>query len=764
MHEGMKKILLLLLLALTAQAGNAKFSFDGNKKYRLVSTYYGTGSMVLGEYHGSTAIIYYSREEDGSSLDAWWYIEKQNKGYSLRNAATNEYAYHDTRRESGVAKGLRMTTEMSDSAQWLISAVGETFNLFNVYDAEHCFNVRVDGTYLVGTYEGTGTGANELFSIYDEEGNLVVDDGGLEPVATPLSSYVDTLRLDDKELVYDRSETAFYFPVPYAEAGNQVTYKATLKAQPGTRLYIGGSEVEDGELFTLDATTAQTPQTIRVEQADTLALQVPLWLTFMPIVEMNVASTNGSTYTRGTIRVNDPETVGYDSLYYAKFRNRGATSASYAKKAYAVKIIDGAGNSKDVKFLDKRSDNNWILDAMTIDKGCMRNRVAFDLWKDMHTEPYYAALEEKKVRPYTRGEFVEVFLNGAYHGLYCMTEKIDRKQLRLKKVAGDTIHGLLYKSTQWGNESYMGVEGTTPRSYSNSSDSWAGQWELKYPDLDDGEPIDWGPLYNAAYFSALAGDDEFDANVESYFDLPVLVDYYLFMEITFAYDNDGKNMFYFIYDHQDATNGGKLSIAPWDLDATWGRNWNSKKGETADATADWATMRRRHNDGISYYNRLFKSETYDFSTMLQERYAELRDGGYVSAEGLVGLVRGYGDLFAQSHADIREQTAWPAYHDSIQTDVDYMCQWIRTRIAAMDAEYGYDPSVSGVATAGAAAYLGVSGGEGCILFQADRPQTVSIYNLQGRLVRAARLEAGLTTLRGFTPGIYVAAGKKVMVR
>ena len=759
----MKKILFFILLALTAQTVSAKFAFDESKKYRFVCNYYGSGNIVLGAYHSSTAILYYATSEIGTSDDGWWYIEKQAKGYSLRNAKTGEYIYHDTQRENGVAKGLRMTSTMSDAAQWTFNASGNLFNIQNVSDATHYFDVRVDGTYLVGTYAGSGSGNNELFAIYDEDGNRVEDDGTVEPVVTPLSAYVDTLRLSDKEFVYDKSDSLFYFPVSYVNAGTDVTYTATLKAAPGIRLYIGDSEVTDSAEFVLREATADAPYAITVMRGDSVLATADLLLTFMPIVEVNVAGTHSSSYTQGTLRVNDPDAEGTDQLYHAKFKNRGATSSGYPKKAYAVKVIDADGNSLDAKFLDKRSDNNWILDAMYIDKACMRNRVATDLWKDMHTDPYYADRESKKVRTYTRGEFVEVFLNGTYHGLYCMTEKIDRKQLRLKKLEGDIIHGALYKSTQWGNEAYMGVLGTQPSSYSNYSDSWAGQWEMKYPDIDDGEPIDWEPLYNAAYLDAMATDDEFDAEVGNYFDLPVLVDYYLFMELTFAYDNDGKNMYYFIYDTQDATDGRKLSIAPWDLDATWGRNWNSTNDETSDPTADWATMRRRHHNGVGYYNRLFKSSTYDFSTMLKERYAELRKDGTIDADALVSRVRKYGNLFADSRADLREQSAWPAYHDAIQDDVDYICEWIPSRVKTMDTEYGYDP-LSGISSPTAARdYLGVTGDKGAIRFQAAKPQDVSIYNLQGTLVRSVRLEAGLTTLQGFTPGVYVAAGQKVIV-
>ena len=37
----------------------------------------------------------------------------------------------------------------------------------------------------------------------------------------------------------------------------------------------------------------------------------------------------------------------------------------------------------------------------------------------------------------TKGYFVEVFINGKYHGLYCMTDKVNRKLLNVKKAKTD---------------------------------------------------------------------------------------------------------------------------------------------------------------------------------------------------------------------------------------------------------------------------------------------------------------------------------------
>ena len=116
----------------------------------------------------------------------------------------------------------------------------------------------------------------------------------------------------------------------------------------------------------------------------------------------------------------------------ADIRWRGATSLRYQKKSYAIKLKDASGNKLDASLLGMRSDNSWILDAMAVDKARISNRVSTDLWLDFSRKPYYFAQEPELVNG-THGKFVEVYLNGRYDGLYGLTEKVDRKQLKLKK-------------------------------------------------------------------------------------------------------------------------------------------------------------------------------------------------------------------------------------------------------------------------------------------------------------------------------------------
>lgn len=73
----------------------------------------------------------------------------------------------------------------------------------------------------------------------------------------------------------------------------------------------------------------------------------------------------------------------------------------------------------------------------------MRNRLCMDLWNSFSPVPYIN--DEPDAINGTRGKFVEVLVNGKYQGLYCLSEKIDRKQLKLKKDYEDG--GVLFKCT-----------------------------------------------------------------------------------------------------------------------------------------------------------------------------------------------------------------------------------------------------------------------------------------------------------------------------
>lgn len=783
----MARLLFTLFLFLTfGSRGFAEGLFDPTMKYSFRCAVYGAGSLMTGAAHGSTAYLYYSPTMTGAE-DSWWYIREDGDGYVITNAATKEYITYNAERVEGVAKGLVLTATAEDNAsRWTLVGESDYWSVRSVLKPDQWWNLRTDGTGLLGTYGGSGS-QNELFAIYDENGNIVTPSGsggGTTPDLGDFATYIDSVRLGGKQLVYDLERETFYASIPpYLQNGGDFATTLTIKPKASYASYtvrLDDLRPEDGSgnltIPTPDPSTTYTLAIYNDEAEPRVVASAPLRLTYLPIVEVNVDYCEPSYYREGSIRVTDGATTAYDSVFPAAFRYRGASSLNRAKKSFAVKLRDGAGRPVDRSFFGLRSDNNWILDAMAVDPACMRNRLSTDLWNAFSVKPYHYD-REPKMKNGTRGRFVEVFYNGAYHGVFCMTEKVDRKQLRLKKYlsaaesagGGEEIHGALYKATEWSYETFMGhyqgnetLYGSAPAPYDNrlGYETWAA-FEIKYPDFEE-EAVEWEPLWRGINFVATSNQATFDRELKNYFDYPVLKDYYLFIELLLATDNHGKNMFYYVYDRR-GKEGDRLGVAPWDLDGVWGARW--------DASTHLTTPEQDFDEFIRYYEhghhtifiRLRQSREIRWSEELAERYAELR-ADYFNVDYLSAAVDKYTQLLTSSRAAEREERKWPEYHSDISGSANYLKTWMATRIETLDEKYGFDPEQAGMNDARAESYFLADGGEACLFLSCGKPRYVEIYTAAGTLVRTETIAEGTTRISGLSPGIYIVNGKKVVVR
>lgn len=667
------------------------------------------------------------------------------------------------------------------------------YNSWNDYSLDN--NTGSSNVHEVGLYEGNDAGSSFVFTSADLRHAKYLQnkgiDFGIDVTPKAFAEAFDSLRINDKQLVYDGKGNAYFATLPEGMRNGgdytaKVTYKLKATNAEGYTLKVNGQEPDADGYVTFDNVDCETLYPIELTNAsENVDLSTKIRFTFLPIVELNCSSVNSKAYTTGSLRVTDPASLGYDSLMIAAFKYRGASSSNYPKRSYAIKLRDENGNSVDRKLLGYRSDNNWILDAMYIDLACMRNRVATDLWNAFECKPYYAD-REKKVRTGTRGKFVEVILNGQWWGLYCMTEKMDRKQLKLKKfvpaaqstTGENEVHGVLYKSNQWTYEVFMGHESNDDNDnkqviyphkkvsdYKNilGKETWC-EYEFKYPDYED-EAVEWRPLHDAANMVATSFILNIDS-VKSRFDYPMLRDYYLFIDLLLATDNHGKNLFWYAYDTQ-GPEGDKLSLAPWDLDGTFGQDWDGVITNTKDVTLDFDTYIKNYEHGQFAIFDLIKSRS-EWQQDLKDRYAELRMKGVISGDSIANRFANYASLFEASLADQREQDMWSktyhSRHKDIQGGATYAESWIRRRVNWLDQKYGFDAAVTAINEAKAEAYFAALGGVGCISVNAGKAQSVRIYDIAGQLVRNAQVGSGVTTINGIPAGIYVVNGTKVMVK
>ena len=412
---------------------------------------------------------------------------------------------------------------------------------------------------------------------------------------------------------------------------------------------------------------------------------------------------------------------------------RGATSQLYPKKSYELSLwADTLGaTDNDLSLLGMRTDNKWNLEAMYNDQLRLRIKVANELWQDMD-QVYYKA-QEPDAKSGIDMAYTEVFINDSYQGIYALTERIDRKQLQLKKYANNTIKGELYKGTTVDN----GDTFVSAPAFDNTSLTWSG-FEYKEPS----EKIDWTNLHNFVNFVATSSDTDFYAQYKSRFNLANAVDYYLFLNLMRATDNTAKNIYIAKYKANEP-----YFYAPWDLDGVLGNDWS---GTNVNITNDILTNR--------LYDRLMNDYAAGgFRETVVSRWASLR-AAIITEAHIKSEIDASSAYLLTNNVYEREHLAWPEYeYDAAQ--LTYPDSWLVARIAYLDGIFA-TPSLG---TAGATevetmqVFPNPASSYVSVVFKTG-PCQLSIRDVRGREVLQTTLTETYSTLdiSTLSKGLYLA--------
>ena len=454
----------------------------------------------------------------------------------------------------------------------------------------------------------------------------------------------------------------------------------------------------------------------------------------LPVLKITVDGkiTRDMEYTNGTMQLTDES--GKEVDLKAKFRTRGATARQYLMKpSLNMKLrTDDYSASQDSMLLGMRSISKWILDAMAIDRVCMRNRVAMDVWNEYAHLPYDTDFGG---RSGSEGRFVEMYINGEYKGIYCLSDHINRKLLNLKKYDDKkgVVRGVLYKS---------GTEDIANQNERNFTDdwkvgtiSWHNAWELKEPEDHECQEA-WSPLVD------LYDNRTTFSDVKKYFFLDNLVDYQLHIMAFAIADNWGnKNHFFSIrniqkdIDDADPTEAArrKCVVSPWDLDCALGGKYNGS-AYGGNGYTDWTPNDIVKNGGCYPFSACQGQPEY--VALLKKRWAELRTGVY-SKESINKRLEAYRDLFLNSGAwqrmteHFNAQKQKPLYVDDLAKEVGYIEEWYSRQYDLLDSYFGITTGIS--------------------TLSGPAKQDNAIYSLEGvRLNQAPR------------KGLYIQGGKLIM--
>ncbi len=335
---------------------------------------------------------------------------------------------------------------------------------------------------------------------------------------------------------------------------------------------------------------------------------------------------------------------------------RGGWTQTLDKKSFRIEFWkdDNGDKTKNVKLLGMRKDDDWNLQALTNEPLRIRRKTGHQLWKQMHSI-YYNDVEPEAVNG-IKMEYVEVFLNNEFRGIYALGERIDRKQMKLVKYE-DGIKGELYKGVDWDDPVlFKGL-----KDYDNSSDYWGG-FEYKYPDK-----IDWKNLYNLVDFVVNTPNEKFYDDYKSNFEYDNIIDYFIFINIIRALDNIGKNIYFVRYKSEEP-----YFFAPWDLDGILGTNWRGNIDNTTNGLL---------SNGL--YDRLWHdcSDT-GFRRSLEERWTYLRQN-ILSKNNIMSLVESNFNYLKENGIYNRESIAWSDYDKNL-TDIGYISNWLDKRLEYLD--------------------------------------------------------------------------------
>jgi len=404
-----------------------------------------------------------------------------------------------------------------------------------------------------------------------------------------------------------------------------------------------------------------------------------LLLVVLPIVRLT--GNFGHDYSEATVDlITETDTI---TGMRAKVKWRGGSTnrGDKHKRNYNVKFLDEDGEKQNRSFFGFRSDNHWNLCGALDDYARIRNLVCTELWLDMARKPYYSDREPNALSG-ARARLVELYINDEYRGIYTFGEIVDRKQMKLKKYKNDTFRGMLWKGMHWTSATMMhwGVP-----EYDDSSAVWHDM-KLMYPDIDEVCPTDWHVIHDAGVFVDTSSYEEFDDSVATYFDLPVLIDYFIFLNVIFGADNCGKNMFWACYDQ---SKDKKLTLAVWDLDVTFGQSTNAEtiRPERFGPEKDFMRWNNLYVlTRLRYYPH--------YRQMIYDRYKELRRD-IISPDSLYARFSNYYDMLDAAGAIQREEEKWSGDSDlagnvlDISDEMEFIRDYIYKRMKYLDNYMSY---------------------------------------------------------------------------
>lgn len=487
----------------------------------------------------------------------------------------------------------------------------------------------------------------------------------LSATATPAPITTD-IYFNNEPLIYDGIDNTFYYSL--LENDDSAYTPQTEILDPEVKLFIYGTPISN------ESIAANTRNKLILVKGNAVSIS-DLVCTTLPMmnvtIDQSIIDGNGWDDTYDIIEDvpssiylydNSADFEGKSRIITAdsKIHKRGQTNAMNPAKSYRVTLLkdknDMTGERVKENLLGLREDDDWILYHPYKDFEKVRNVFSMNLWYDS-----CARNNEWNVPNGNQYKFMELFINGHYHGLYALCYPIDKKQVKVKD--GETF----YKKMDWTqSERYIELEQQANGEYTLPG------YVIKAGDYGYGD-------LQFLYLNMFYSDDA--AVIRRTSDIGNSIDFWLFLKLTQAADNiaagSAKNMYVTVKNSDTGIEGKKLLFTPWDYDQSWFHVGEGTSGLYGDPGYDL-----RVEFGAVDCLQLRSDET--INQEIKDRYKELREDAW-SNESIMNALNKYDAQIFGSGAFERTKTRWPGgiYMDSSIGMSDFK-EYVMKRLECMD--------------------------------------------------------------------------------
>lgn len=380
---------------------------------------------------------------------------------------------------------------------------------------------------------------------------------------------------------------------------------------------------------------------------------------------------------------------------------QGQSSAGALKKNWKFKLRNATtGNKLAVKIGGWFPMTSIDVKGYGTDRTLVRDSLTTHVWRQMHAFPdgrlaplsayqYFDATDcgvHTSALFSTAGVPVEIWQNGVFLGLYVL------------RASNDPDSYLMDTS----NEAHILIQ---PQ---HAVDIWTAkfnskEWDFPSPSVNGYDTGDDMSVLNATVNAAASrfitwmqdchsGKVDIRATYRDYLDLTSALDYVLIVELSGSMDSLVNNWIAGTWGA--SVTSGVWHFWPYDEDATWGLiDGLNGKGSDAESIGFMTGNNSKADHPPGFFNTVFNV----FKPELRARWRQLRDAGIISAEAITAWIT---DYVAKIDPTMMQQDLanWSLTGvtgsinvglNSSKESVAYIMKYAATRIAWIDAQWGY---------------------------------------------------------------------------